>query len=67
MIDNGSFKDKKFSSDNPGSNLGNTIVNLITRQSSFVLEQTSESQGYKLNIDVVPSPDIKLVLGLPYN
>ena len=67
LIDNGSFKDGAFSPNNLGTNYGNSVIKLINPgESSYILEQTHVSEGYKLNTTVVPNISYKLSTWVAY-
>ena len=69
LIDNGSFEGGKYSSNNVGSNLGNTIVKKINPgKSSFVLRQTAKIGNtikrtrYQMTAIVLPSISYRISL-----
>ena len=67
LIDNGSFKKGEFSKNNSGTNHGNNSVKLINPgESSYVLEQNTDSQGYKINATVNPNTSYKVGAWVSY-
>ena len=67
LVDNGSFKKGEFSKNNSGTNHGNTSVKLINPgESSYVLEQNTHSQGYKINATVQPNTSYKIGVWVSY-
>lgn len=74
LIDNGSFEDGKFSKNNVGSNLGNTIVKKINPgKTSYVLRQTGKigedikKTRYQMSVKVIPGAEYIIDLWVLYD
>uniref|UniRef100_A0A6C0IV99 Uncharacterized protein n=1 Tax=viral metagenome TaxID=1070528 RepID=A0A6C0IV99_9ZZZZ len=71
LISNSDFKDGSFgsfTSNNIGSNYGHTIIKLLNPgESSYVLQQDKNSDGYKITSSIMPNTTYKLSVWLAYS